>query len=379
MACLAAAWTLVAGCVRPPVAVPVTPTASSESARATGADSTVLPEDPSFAGTGMDDVARYLAGLPGPRGSELTPFRERPEWAAHARKLDALWRRFDTLRRWPIQSWGARELGGLRSAGTVFYPFSGPDFLFADTFFPSARNYVLCGLESAEPLPPLAALDETRRAAGLEALGSALTSSLSFSFFITKDMKTDLQRSEFKGVLPVMLVFLARGGHSIHSVEAVSLDGGGQVTSRGAGTPGFRIRFGPGRTLYYFTTDLSNGSFNDQSRFARFVRGLGPSVAFTKSASYLMHEDYFSNVRNFILGWCAAVLQDDSGIPLRHFTAEDWDVRLFGRYSGVLGIFAKYHQPDLAAAEARGADPLGFGIGYKHNEGQSVMILARRR
>jgi hypothetical protein len=73
------------------------------------------------------------------------------------------------------------------------------------------------------------------------------------------------------------------------------------------------------------------------------------------------------------------VLQDDSGIPLRHFTPGDWDVRLFGRYSGVLGIFAKYQQPDLAAAEARGADPLGFGIGYKHNEGQSVMILARRR
>jgi hypothetical protein len=24
-------------------------------------------------------------------------------------------------------------------------------------------------------------------------------------------------------------------------------------------------------------------------------------------------------------------------------------------------------------------DDLGFGIGYKHNEGQSVMILARRR
>ena len=343
------------------------------------AEAVHVSEDASFVGTDMDDVARYLAGLPGPRGSALTPFRERPEWAAHTRNLNELWRRFDTLRRWPIQSWGSRELGGLRSAGTVFYPFSGPDFLFADTFFPSARNYVLCGLESAEPLPPVAGLSDAQRADGLAALSTALTSSLSFSFFITKDMKSDLQRSEFKGVLPVMLVFLARGGHTIHSVEAVSLDAGGQVTARGSGSPGFRIRFGPGRTLHYFTTDLSNGSFSDQSRFARFVRSQGPCVAFTKSASYLMHEAYFSNVRNFILGWCAAVLQDDSGIPFREFTPDHWNVRLYGRYSGVLGIFSKYYQPDLAEAEAQGADPLGFGIGYKHNEGQSVMILARRR
>jgi hypothetical protein len=368
---------LVAGCARPPGASALE--APRDPSVAPRAEAVHVSEDPSFVGTDLDDVARYLAGLPGPRGSALTPFRERPEWAAHTKNLNDLWRRFDTLRRWPIQSWGSREMGGLRSAGTVFYPFSGPDFLFVDTFFPSARNYVLCGLESAEPLPPIAALDDGQRADGLASLSTALTSSLSFSFFITKDMKTDLKRSEFKGVLPVMLVFLARGGHTIHSVEAVSLDAAGQVTGRGAASPGFRIRFGSGRTLSYFTTDLSNGSFNDQSRFARFVRSQGPCVAFTKSASYLMHEPYFSNVRGFILGWCAAVLQDDSGIPYRDFAPDRWNVRLYGRYSGVLGIFSKYYQPDLAAADAQGADPLGFGIGYKHNEGQSVMILARRR
>jgi hypothetical protein len=378
LAGLAAA--LLAGCARPPgelAAAPDAPTAST--AVVPRAEEVPVSEDAAFVGTDMDDAARYLAGLPGPRGSALTPFRERPEWAAHTRNLNELWRRFDTLRRWPIQSWGSREMGGIRSAGTVFYPFSGPDFLFADTFFPSARNYVLCGLESTEPLPPLSGMSDGQRADGLASLNTALTSSLSFSFFITKDMKADLKRSEFKGVLPVMLVFLARGGHTIHSVEAVSLDAGGQVTARSSGSPGFRIRFGEGRTLYYFTTDLSNGSFNDQSRFARFVKSLGPCVAFTKSASYLMHEDYFSNIRNFILGWCSAILQDDSGIPYRHLPPDRWDVRLYGRYSGVLGIFAKYYQPDLAEAEARGADPLGFGIGYKHNEGQSVMILARRR
>lgn len=368
--------TLAGGCARLPVGEPGPGVGVQVVPRA---EAVPASEEAGFVGTALDDVARYLGGMPGPRGSGLTPLRERSEWAAHTVELNELWRRLDTLRRGPIESWSSREMPDLRSAATVFYPFSGPDFLFADLFFPGADTYVLCGLESADPLPSVVSLDDGQRGDGLKALSTALTTALSFSFFITKDMKTDLQRSELKGVLPVMLVFLARGGHTIRSVEAVSLDAGGRVTGRGAGTPGLRIRFGAGRTLYYFTTDLSNAGFSDSSRLARFLRSLGPSVAFTKSASYLMHEDYFSRIRDFILGWCPAVLQDDSGIPFRGFDPDRWDVRLYGRYSGVLGIFTKYYQEDLAAAGAGGSDPLGFGIGYKHNEGQSVMLLARRR
>ena len=375
LAALSAAL-MLGGCALPQQGRGPAADGSGEVRRAEAVDTA---EDEAFDGSEIDDVARYLAGMPGPRGSALNASRNTPEWAQHTRNLDELWRRFDTLRRWPIQSWAGTEMGGLRSAGTLFYPFSGPDFLYADTFFPSAKNYVLCGLETSDPLPPLASLSDAQRAAALDALSTSLTSSLSFSFFITKDMKTDLRRSELKGTLPVILVFLARGKHSIDSIEAVSLDDNGGVTSRGAGTPGFRIRFDRGKTLYYFTTDLSNSGFNAQSRFARFVRSLGPCVGFTKSASYLMHESYFSNIRGFVLDWCAAMLQDDSGIPYAAFTPDRWNVKLYGRYSGVLGIFTKYYQPDLAQADAAGADPLGFGIGYKHNQGQSVMILARRR
>ena len=33
------------------------------------------------------------------------------------------------------------------SKATMFYMFSGPDFLYADTFFPNASTYILCGIE----------------------------------------------------------------------------------------------------------------------------------------------------------------------------------------------------------------------------------------
>lgn len=330
--------------------------------------------------SGVDDMARFLAGLPGGYDSKLNELRQLPGWQSHTSNLNELWRRFNILRREPIESWASRELGRLRSPRTLFYPFSGPDFLYADTIFPGAKNYVLCGLESSDYLPPLHELSPEEVQAGLDGIANALTSSLNFSFFITKDMKSDLQRSAFKGTLPILLVFLARTGHSVDFIEAVSLDANGHLVPRGAGSaPGFRIRFDGDRTLYYFTTNLANDSFSASSRFGRFVASLKPEVAFTKSASYLMHESYFSNIRNFLLTHTSAILQDDSGIPLKHFDPAKWDVTHYGNYSGVLDIFTKYYQPDLAEAHRLGAEPLGFGIGYKHQQGQSAMILARKR
>jgi hypothetical protein len=131
--------------------------------------------------------------------------------------------------------------------------------------------------------------------------------------------------------------------------------------------------------VYYFNTNLANGAFTPNGRFAAFVRGLGPCVAFTKSASYLLHTQGFSNIRNFLLDWPVAILQDDSGIPLADFPTDRWSIRCFGNYTGTIDLFKEYYQPPLAEAHARESLPLGFGIGYKHSQGQSAMLLARRR
>ncbi len=56
----------------------------------------------------------------------------------------------------------------------------------------------------------------------------SLNSVLSFSFFITKDMKTDLQREELKGTLPIFYVFLARAGKTITDISFITLDKDGQ-------------------------------------------------------------------------------------------------------------------------------------------------------
>ena len=118
--------------------------------------------------------------------------------------------------------------------------------------------------------------------------------------------------------------------------------------------PGVRITFvgGPGsapQTLYYFTTDLSNEGIRAQPGFMKFCASQNVGLSLLKSASYLMFQSGFENVRDFLLTHSRALIEDDSGIPLRAFDPAKWDLRLFGTYSTPIDLFKEHFQPDLQA------------------------------
>ncbi|MGK0185016.1 MAG: hypothetical protein ACI9R3_000790 [Verrucomicrobiales bacterium] len=330
-----------------------------------------------------NDYARLLAGMPAGADSPYREFRESPAWQDHRWKMNSLWERVDEQRLGKIRSWRQQELGGLTSHPLVFYPFSGPDVLFADAFFPNARTYVLCGLESPDLMPRFEDLREGEREGVLTGLHGSLTTILNFSYFITKDMKVDLKRTRMSGVLPLMSIFLARTGYRINRVETIGLSPSGAVVQ---GDTGLRIscmerRGGKGTTIYYFKEDLGNGNLRDNPRLLHFLANQGTPVTYLKSASYLLHEPNFSTVRDTILDRSVAILQDDSGIPLQAFDRGRWALTFYGNYSGVLDIFQKYYQQDLAEVyRTRSGDirPMNFGVGYKFNPDESAQILARR-
>jgi hypothetical protein len=338
--------------------------------------------------TPLDDTARFLAGMPGGAGSPLGAARQTESWQRFSRNMDELWRRFSVQRQPRIAGFSRSELGGLRNAPTVWYPFSGPDILFAEAFFPGAGHYELCGLESCEMLPDLAILSPDQQAAALDGLYTSLTSALSYSFFITKDMRVDLQRTAVKGTLPLCLVFLARLGYPIESVTPVSLASGGALVTgqSGSNCPGYSIRYrasmGRSKSLTYFTENVADFSLRADPRYLNYLRGYGPVVTYLKSASYLMHTDEFTMIRQRILDQSSALLQDDSGIPLRSLTDNRWDLTFYGQYTGVLDLFKEYYQADLMTVyqtggpQVRGID---FGLGYKHLTGDTALILARKR
>jgi hypothetical protein len=182
--------------------------------------------------------------------------------------------------------------------------------------------------------------------------------------------------------LPILYVFLVRSGKTIRDVTPISLDDGGMVhESTGAGAArGVRIAFagkdGVEKTLYYFSTDLSNSGVR-ASGFLKFCATLAPGNSLIKSASYLLHSGNFSTVRDFILASSATIIQDDSGIPLTYYNSKTWRFFPFGHYAGPISEFPGRYQQSYAELFRR-AQPLDFGIGYRWRSYESNLLLSVR-
>lgn len=326
----------------------------------------------------INDISRLFAGMD-------SSYSQTAAVTAHKQRMDSLWAAHQNLRRGPLQSWASEEIGDIRNANAMFYPFSGPDFLFASALFPSAETYVLCGLEPAEPLPRLSDLSQSEIDSGLTGLHNAVANIMQNGYFITTEMRSNLQATRFRGVLPLLMAFMSRTGHTVDSVDTVRLDGAGNVTLSGSsGNTGLMIRcrsgFGSSKRVFYFRQDLSNGGVTPSGPFLTFVSRLGRVPAFLKSASYLMHESGFSNIRDYLLRHSSAIVQDPSGIPFRDFGRYGWNLWLYGNYRGTLEIFSGHQQPDLVAAYSSGrypVKPLNFGIGYLMNPQMTSLMVGR--
>jgi len=330
-----------------------------------------------------DDTARFLAGLPPSADSPLTPLTRDAAWQHHAKFFDTAFAQLEQRQLSKIRSWSAANLAAPRP--TMFYMFSGPDFLYADAFYSNATTYVLSALEPPGSVPDLTRLPRGGVGAVLYNVERSLGSVLSFSFFITKQMKVDLHAGQFSGTLPILYVFLARSGKTIRNVSPVAIDnkGAAYFANENPGpnaTRGVRIVFagsdGLEKTLYYFSTDLSNPSVK-ASGFLKFCATLAPGNSLIKSASYLLHSANFTAVRDFLLANSATVIQDDSGIPLAYYSAKKWRFFPFGRYAGPIAEFPGRYQESYAELFRR-AQPMDFGIGYRWRSYESNLLLSVR-
>jgi hypothetical protein len=330
-----------------------------------------------------NDTALFLAGMQPSANSPLTPLTKDPSWERHARFFDSAFGQLEQRQVSKIRAWSAANLAAPRA--TMFYMFSGPDFLYADAFYSKATTYVLSALEPAGSVPDLTKLPRGGVGAALYNVERSMGSILSFSFFITKQMKVDLRAGQLNGTLPILYVFLARSGKTIREVSSVALDESGtphlgNENPGPNGARGVRILFagsdGVEKTLYYFSTDLSNSGVRS-SGFLKFCAGLAPGNSLIKSASYLLHAGNFSTVRDFILANSAAIIQDDSGIPLAYYSPKKWKFFPFGRYAGPISEFPGKYQEEYAELFRR-SQPMNFGIGYRWRSYESNLLLSVR-
>jgi hypothetical protein len=360
-----------------------------------GALSVYAQENPELAprampvAAGPNDVARFLAGIPVPPDSPLAPLTREPAWQEHAAFFEEQFSKLNLRQLQKLHAWQETYLPqSLQPIPVAFYMFSGPDFLYVDQFFPRASVYVLCGKEAMGPPPdPLRIANLSGALGNLE---NAMKSSLNTTYFITKDMKADLHEQNLNGVLPILYAFIARADKSIINVTFGSLSSGGAFEGsatgkKGGSIPGVRINYtdnqsGNSQTMYYFTTDISDGGIKATPGFLKFCQRLRVGSSFLKSSSYLMFENGFAAIRNFILEHSHIIVQDDSGVPVADFDPNKWNLRLFGVYLGPIELFKQHYQPRLQELfRQSNPPPLEFGFGYRWNYREANLMVAERK
>ena len=324
------------------------------------------------------DAARYLAGMPVSAGSPLTELTRDPQWIAYSDAMNAAFSKLDERLLNSVRSWQAEFLAPVtRLSSTCLYFFSGPDFLYPDALYPNCTAYVLVSLEPVDSIPELQSIPPILLQNTLQTIQASLNTLLNFGYFETQELHQYLERSQIRGVLPLLFVFLARSGKQILNVDYISPHKGG--------SQGVKINFldpatGMQKVLYYLTADLSDAGLRSNGAVLRFCNNFAPTNSFLKSASYLLHQDGFTTARNYLLRVSATILEDDSGNPIRYFTPERWTLRFFGAYTGPIELFKKFYQPDLGQYYASSSPkPLTFGFGYQWNPHDATLILAVRK
>jgi hypothetical protein len=141
----------------------------------------------------------------------------------------------------------------------------------------------------------------------------------------------------------------------------------------------FKKKGGEVKRVTYFSLDLSDSGLANKPWFLRHISALNGCATFLKSASYLLSYDNFATLRKFILQNNEYIVQEDSGIPLRFYSKNDWNISFYGNYR-VLDMFKNRFQPDLSERmkkESKGQ--LQFSIGYGFVPEKSSLMVSRRK
>lgn len=341
-----------------------------------------------------NERALFLAGLPVPPTSPLAAVEKTKEWADHQKALESDYGLLGG-RRDKMGAWARAELDPrIDPKKPLVYFFGGPDVVTAVTMFPEAPSYFLAGLEPLGQVAPPESLTPKALDQALDGVVYALRTIVRASFFRTVEMGKDLSANakvEIRGVLPLLLLFLAREGDQVLDVQRFELDAvtgvptnKGDTEAFGPGIPGVRVRFqregaAAPQSLTYVRIDLGNDALAKTPGFWKVLEPFVPGNGLLKAASFILHDNKFSAPRDFLLQNLDAVLQEDSGLPLRAFKKGDWEHTCFGRYARPRAPFQTHFQTDLSAlCAAQPARPLPFIVGYRRADDSNLLLVVKK-
>lgn len=296
-------------------------------------------------------------------------------------RLNNSWNQTTNEKFTPIRKWATEEaIDSLyQKPYAVFYPFSGPDFPFANAFYPQADTYVLAGLEEAGNDKSHVFSSNPDYKSFIKNAERYFYFSNKLGFFRTIDMAR--QFSE-KGVIDILAFYLKKSNCQIVSMNLMKWN-------HSTGKPEnlqpndkanvcyveFLNTENKNASLYYFKKDLSDEGLKSDSLWLKWVdkqMNNKTIVSLTKSASYLMHSSSFSEVRNFILEKSKVHIQDDTGIDFDYIVKSNRKYKLFGKYTRTIPLFKYAFNQNLRNQyTSENVKPLPFKIGYNAVYGES--------
>jgi len=336
----------------------------------------------------LNATAHLMAGLPDSR----SPFAQTASWKEHSAFMRAAWARLNGRQVAAMTTWRDAELGkACPAGGTLMYPFSGPDFLNAYWLFPGCETIVMFGLEHIGEVPNIGAMGERDLVQLTADVRKAMSNFIDRNYFITDSMARQLRTSQLRGVLPVFMLSMALSGMEITSISPLELapvrrepPAEGQPMRQ---LKGVTIEFrAPGaaasQRVNYFTVDAADRGLAHYPEFLAYIRTLGPTTTFIKSASYLLHNNEFRQIRAALLDISGVIVQDDTGVPYAMLENRGWNVQLHGRYGRPIPPFGGAYQVELSRAyKAQEPAPLPFTFGYQYHDfrdTRSNLIVAQR-
>ena len=338
-------------------------------------------------------TAQILAGItPNPVEPELKRLVETDVFKEHQQWMTSNWSKVRG-RIQTIETWRSQEI---RLSGTqkknLLYPFSGPDFLNAYTFFPEHSRYVFFSLERPGTLPDLESVTPAQFAKLLQDVRSAFRDIFERNYFITSYMTKQLTTPWIRGTVPVMATMMALMNRRIVRIEPLDLfpDLTHAYDMPDTKQPRLRLRavriefanpsVAGTQQLYYISLDATDKALEFYPEFLTWIGQYRPATVLLKSASYLLHDQQFAKTRAMLLDAADVVVQDDTGIPYRYISQDPWQTKLYGRYNRPIKPMTYGYQKDLETAYNSRPEqiPLPFPFGYHWRGQQSGLIVAHR-
>lgn len=338
-----------------------------------------------------DNKVAFISGMAHGQSECIGKLDSTTNWKSFSITMDTMFAKIETNRLSKMRTWADSQLVNNQAPTTVFYPFSGPDFLNANVFFPKAENYIMIALEPIGELPSLCKMQTKSVNGYLNSVNRSLSDIFMRSYFITMKMLGALNKDSVNGTVPLISLFIKRTGHNIVSIRPIGVVPTGKwqyldsLKDLKGVTKGVKIDFvdvdcDKPQSVFYFRTDISNDGLNKNPGFRKYLSQLPNSYSYLKAASYLMQWKEFSMIRNTIFEKSDCILQDDSGIGYQYFDKTKWDIRLYGKYQKPNKEFGNINEPDLAKAYKDSVyRPVPFVLGYNWKTKSINMLYAVKK